>query len=353
MRSNTIKIFSLALLAAILILGGFLLFITITDYKPEEITSLTVDNNQEQLMKQGEPFSITTFNIGYAGLDKDQDFFMDGGTMSRSSSREQTKTNLEAIASLMTTTGSDLFILQEVDVNSSRSHGIDEVSYLANTFSKHSNVFATNYKVPWVPIPVLDPMGSVDSGLLTLSQFNSTSNIRYDLPGKESWPRQQFDLDRAFIESRFPVDNGKELIVINLHLSAFDQGGTIRKQQLEYLATYIQQENDKGNYLILGGDWNHSLPGTTPETFKTTQTWPEWLQSFPEDFQPEGFVWAVDATVPSARTVDVAYSEGVNFRAVIDGFLVSPNITISEVQGHDLSFEHSDHNPVTATFILK
>ena len=81
----------------------------------------------------------------------------------------------------------------------------------------------------------------MNSGLLTLSKFGSTSNVRYDLPEKKAWPRQLFELDRAFMESRFPVDNGKELILINLHLSAFDQGGTIRKQQLEYLSTYIQE----------------------------------------------------------------------------------------------------------------
>ncbi|MEK4285985.1 endonuclease/exonuclease/phosphatase family protein [Paenibacillus sp. FSL R7-0163] len=352
MGSTRIKAISLTLLAAVLILGGFLVYITLTDYKPQEITTLTVNNNPQQVLKQGESFSVTTFNIGYAGLDKGQDFFMDGGTKSRSSSREQTKTNLEAVASLMTTTDSDLFMLQEVDVDSSRSNGIDEVSFLSNKFADYSNVFATNYKVPWVPLPVLDPMGSVNSGLLTLSRFNSTSNIRYDLPGKETWPRQQFDLDRAFVESRFPVDNGKELILVNLHLSAFDQGGTIRKQQLEYLSAYIKKENDKGNYLILGGDWNHSLPGTAPDAFETTQDWPQWLQEFPEHFQQD-FQWAVDAKVPSVRTLDVAYTEGVNFRAVIDGFLVSPNVSISGVQGHELSFEHSDHNPVTATFILQ
>lgn len=252
MGSTRIKAISLTLLAAVLILGGFLVYITLTDYKPQEITTLTVNNNPQQVLKQGESFSVTTFNIGYAGLDKGQDFFMDGGTKSRSSSREQTKINLEAVASLMTATDSDLFMLQEVDIDSSRSNGIDEVSYLWNKFADYSNVFATNYKVPWVPLPVLDPMGSVNSGLLTLSRFNSTSNIRYDLPGKETWPRQQFDLDRAFVESRLPVDNGKELILINLHLSAFDQGGTIRKQQLEYLSAYIKKENNKGNYLILG-----------------------------------------------------------------------------------------------------
>ena len=353
MVSKIIKSISIILLTAVLIVGGFLLYITFTDYKPEEITPLTVNNNQERILKHGEAFSVTTFNIGYAGLDKDQDFFMDGGSMSRSSSEEQTRVNLEAISSFMTTVGSDLYLLQEVDVDSSRSYGIDQVSFLSSTFSNYSNVFATNYKVPWVPIPVLDPMGSAYSGLLTLSKLQSTNNTRYDLPGKETWPVQQFELDRAFMESRLPVDNGKELVLINLHLSAFDQGGTIRKQQLEYLSTYIRQENEKGNYLILGGDWNHSLPGTDPQTFETTQEWPEWLQQFPDNFQLEGFKWAVDPDIPSVRTLDIPYSEGVNFRAVIYGFLISPNIELRDVQGHDFSFEYSDHNPVTANLVLQ
>ncbi|HEY2494439.1 MAG TPA: endonuclease/exonuclease/phosphatase family protein [Paenibacillus sp.] len=353
MKKRVLKGIGLIVLAATLIVGGFLLYITLTDYKPEEIVELVVDNNNERVLQHNEPFTITTFNIGYAGLDKDQDFFMDGGKMSRSSSEEQTKNNLEAIASFMTSLHSDLFILQEVDIRSSRSYHMDEVTYLSSKLSEYSHVFSTNYKVPWVPVPILDPMGSADSGLFTLSRFTSTKHYRYNLPGKESWPRQQLDLDRAFIESRFPVDNGKELVLINLHLSAFDQGGTIRKQQLDYLSAYIKKENDKGNYLILGGDWNHALPGTDPQAFTTTQAWPKWLQKFPSDFQPEGFSWVVDPNVPSVRTLDIPYSEGVNFRAVIDGFLISPNIKLSSVQGYELSFEHSDHNPVTAELVLQ
>lgn len=347
------KILGLTLLTLTLIAGGFLLYITLTDYKPKEIVEIVIHNNKEQIFKQGTPFTVTTFNIGYAGLDKNQDFFMDGGAMSRSSSEGQTRTNLEALTSFMQTIKSDLFILQEVDIHSSRSNQINQSEYIYKAMPDYSNVFATNYKVPWVPVPILNPMGSVQSGLLTLSAFKSTSNYRFDLPGKENWPRQQLDLDRAFIESRFPVDNGKELVMINLHLSAFDKGGKIRKQQLDYLSAHIKKEYQKGSYIILGGDWNHVLPGTDPQLFKTTQPWPEWLQLFPKDFQPDGFKWVIDHEVPTVRTLDVPYSEGTNFRAIIDGFLISPNIQMSNVQGDPLSFENSDHNPVTARLILQ
>lgn len=59
-----------------------MLYISATDYKPAEMIELPVDNNKERVLKQTEPFTVTTFNIGYAGMDKQQDFFMDGGKMS-------------------------------------------------------------------------------------------------------------------------------------------------------------------------------------------------------------------------------------------------------------------------------
>ena len=334
-------------------LAIFLIYMTAVDYKPPAQVELPTNNNTGSTLKQGQPFTVTTFNLGYAGLDQGQDFFMDGGTGSRSSSREQTEANLKAIADFLQGSRSDLYILQEVDVNSSRSHHINEVQMISGSLPGYSSTFAYNYKVAWVPVPLTHPMGAVQSGLLTLSTFSSTSHIRFDLPGKENWPVQLFELDRAFVESRFPVDNGKELVLINLHLSAFDKGGTIRKQQLDFLENYIQQEMKKDNYLIIGGDWNHSLPGTDHRRFPSRQDWPQWLQPFPATFAPAGFQWAVDPSTPSVRTLDSAYRPGVNFLAVIDGFLVSPNVAIVDVTGHDLNFEHSDHNPVTGRFILK
>lgn len=278
---------------------------------------------------------------------------MDGGKRSRSSSKEQTEANLAAISTFMSNAHSSFYLLQEVDARSSRSYRIDQADYLSKASADYSSTFAYNYKVPWVPVPVFSPMGSVQSGLLTLASFKSTSSQRYDLPGKESWPRQQLDLDRAFVESRFPVSNGKELILINLHLSAFDKGGEIRKQQLDYLSAHLEKENDQGNYIIVGGDWNHALPGTDPARFVTTQGWPEWLQKFPEDFKPNGFNWIIDESIPTVRTLDIPYTEGVNFKAVIDGFFISSNVAMTSIKGTDLNFEFSDHNPVTAEFVLQ
>jgi endonuclease/exonuclease/phosphatase family metal-dependent hydrolase len=286
-------------------------------------------------------------------MDATVDFFMDGGTGSRSSSRSKTLENLHGITQFLIKENSDFNLIQEIDVKSTRSYKVNEYAYMIEEMRSFASAFAYNYKVLWVPVPITKPHGNVNSGLLTLSKFKISASTRHDYPGKESFLRQLADLDRCLISSRIPVDNGRELVLINSHLSAYDKGGRIRKQQLQFLKNYIETEYKRGNYVIVGGDWNHMLPGTDPSKFTTTESWPDWLQKLPVDFKPEGFKWGADATIPSNRAVAAPYKKGQNFLSVIDGFLVSPNVEINKIVGHSLDFKYTDHNPVTGYFLLK
>ncbi len=337
----------------IVVVVGYFVFMTLTDYKPDEFITLDIQNNQQRMLKATDSVSIMTFNIGYAGLDKDQDFFMDGGTKALSESKEKTSENLNAILEFIEDNQTDMILLQEVDIDARRSYHIDEYKQISERLNNYSTVFALNYKVPWVPLPLMDPMGDVEAGLATYSKYALKEAKRYQYPGDAGWPMQLALLDRCFIESRVAVENGKELVVLNSHLSAYDKGGKIRKQQLGFLKAYISSEYEKGNHVVVGGDWNHLIPGTDPEQFETQQSWPDWLVTIPDDFKPEGFEWAADKTIPTNRTLDQAYQEGVNFLSVIDGFLVSPNVEIVSVKGYSLEFERSDHNPVRLEIKLK
>jgi hypothetical protein len=82
------------------LVGAFLIFLlvlTITDYRPDDKIPISIENRQDKKIAQKEPLSIVTYNIGYGGMDKDQDFFMDGGHSSQSSSKEKTMENLNGI----------------------------------------------------------------------------------------------------------------------------------------------------------------------------------------------------------------------------------------------------------------
>lgn len=331
----------------------YLAFMTVSDYRPGPAIGLKIENNPGSLLKKNVPLSVLTFNIGYGGLDSGADFFMDGGRASRAASLERTRANLVAIAAFLSASGADLVLLQEVDVRSSRSYRLDELAWLKQRLAGHGAVFALNYKVPWVPVPLARPMGAVKSGLLTFSRFRMGSATRYRLPGREGWPRQLAELDRCLSQTRLPVQGGRELVLINLHLSVFDRGGRIRKQQLAFLRERIMAEYGSGNHVIVGGDWNHGLPGTDPDRFARTERRPDWYMALPDDFTPPGFGWAVDGAVASVRSNGTAYRQGANFAAVIDGFLVSPNVEIVRAAGRNLGFANSDHNPVAAVFVLR
>lgn len=348
-----LKILLGIILAIVSLLGAFLLYISLVDYKPEDVVTLETQHNQEMKLSSEQIFSITTFNLGYGGIDKNEHFFMDGGSNSRASSKEKVEENMQAIGDFLRKTASDFYFLQEVDRDSSRSFHINEEDYLIEQLQLYSSTFAQNYLVKWVPVPIMRPHGKVNSGLMTLAKYHISESKRFALQGQESWPRQLFELDRCMLEQRIPISNGKELLLINVHLSAYDKGGKVRKQQLGFIDDYLTKEYEKGNYIIIGGDWNHSIPITDPNNFTFTESRPDWLQTIPDDFLSEGFQWVADNTTPTSRTIAKPYVQGENFLSVIDGFLISSNIELVDIKGHSLEFEHSDHNPVTAAFKLK
>lgn len=327
----------------------FLLYNVVFDYQPPwEEESISLIRNGK-VFDASKPLEITTFNIGYAGLDKGQDFFMDGGTMSRSSSRKQTEKNLEAVEAFIKAKKSDVFLLQEVDERADRSFEIDEVDQLTGAFPGYNASFAYNYKANWVPVPVFKPMGSALSGLLTLSKADYEQSVRYKLPGDEPIPKRYFDLKRCVMANTYTLSSGKELVIVNIHLSAFDEGGKIRAQQIEWLSSYLQKTYQKDkNYVIVGGDWNHLLSEALHD--KIVGEIPEWVAVLPDSLAAEtGFKVYYDEKVNTVRSNEKAYVAGENFETIIDGYLVSPNLKVLEVKGVDLGFENSDHHPVSIT----
>jgi endonuclease/exonuclease/phosphatase family metal-dependent hydrolase len=335
----------------VLIIIVFLIYATITDYTPEEKTLVDVESSDTGTAV-GNELSLLSWNIGYAGLGSGETFFMDGG-VGVLPNEEDVNSNFEAIKSFINSQNADIYLLQEVDINSTRTNGLNEYEEIKNLKREYDSTFAYNYKVSYVPYP-WPMLGHMESGLATLSKFDVKSSTRYQFPGNYSWPKKLGFLDRCFVEHRLPIDGSeKELIVINTHNSAYDSGGTLRKQQLDYLKNYMKERYEEGNYVVIGGDWNHLLPGITEDWFKTERPMPSWAMKMEADWALEGWNWGFDETIPTVRALDLPFERGRNFMTVIDGFLVSPNIEIDSVEGIDLDFVNSDHNPVKINISLK
>lgn len=339
------KIFRFFLVLIILLVLGFagmIVYALISDYNPKAVEEVFATDSPDKL-SDTVGISLLTWNIGYCGLDKKMDFFYDGGTKVITP-RERFNENLDAVKSFFENNDSiDFFLVQEIDKNSKRSYKINEYDTLGSLLDHYHSFFAKNYDVFFVPVPPASPMGKVLSGVATFSKYQPFSSVRYQFPGKYGFPKQLFMLDRCFLVNRYPLENGKELLVINTHNEAFDPG-QIRKAQMAFLKDFLLSEYQKGNYIITGGDWNMSPPGFVPE-FSINKVNRDQMSMDP-DFLPADWKWIYDNRTPSNRTVIAAYDPSTTTTTVIDQFLLSPNIKNISIECINLDFENSDHNPV-------
>ncbi|MEN8201420.1 MAG: endonuclease/exonuclease/phosphatase family protein [Bacteroidota bacterium] len=330
----------------IILAGAFLLFLvfaTVDDYRPEKVTSYLNNNPSDQIADTSE-LNLLIWNIGYAGLDASMDFFYDGGEQMRPD-EEGVLNNMNGISSTLSTfVNYECILLQEVDKNSKRSYHINEYEVIKNLFKDYHFSFGKNYNVAFVPIPLKEPMGKVESGLMTLSKHSPLSVERHSFPGNYSWPMKLFMLDRCFLVNRFVMDNGKELIIVNTHNSAYDDG-SLRSMQMSFMKTFLLGEYRKGNYVIVGGDWNQTPHGFAPELpshhFDTIN-----LTYVEKDYPGPEWIWAFDPQLPTNRRVASPYDRSSSLTTVIDYYLLSPNVQIEEVETIDVDFKYSDHQPV-------
>ncbi|MCK5694811.1 MAG: hypothetical protein KAI08_18220 [Bacteroidales bacterium] len=335
------------LLYLLLILVGaflmFLLYATIDDYRPHELTAQSTEC-EPHIISNSLQIELLIWNIGYAGLDASMDFFYDGGEQMRPS-KEGVLSNMEGITNTLAPyIGFDFILLQEVDQDSKRSYHINEFQEINDQFKGYYSSFGMNYNVGFVPIPLTEPMGKVQSGLMTLSLHCPVSLERHSFPGNYSWPMKLFMLDRCFLINRYQLSNQKELLIINTHNSAYDDG-SLRAQQMSYLSDFLLSEYEKGNYIIVGGDWNQTPYGLEPELpshrFDT-----ENLTYVEQDYPAPGWLWAYDVSMPTNRRLAQPYDQTSTPTTIIDCFLTSPNIQIEHVNTIDLGFQYSDHQPV-------
>lgn len=345
-----ISLFTISILVLLFVL--FLAFFTITDYKPDATFDMHNTDHSDTL-NTGDTLNTITWNIGYAGLGNKMDFFYDGGKQVRTTN-ENTQKNLAEISNFLSNTCKpDFMLLQEVDKKAKRTYFIDETKHLAGLFKEFFMFFAPNYKVRLVPLPATSPMGFVHSGLLSLSGPNPSKSVRLDLPGEYSWPMKIFMLDRCILLNRYPLNNGKEFVLLNIHNSAFDDG-SLKKQEMDFIRDIVIGEYEKGNFIVAGGDWNQNPPGLTDNKFNKPDGYENFLLTgIDVNFLPEQWQWCFDNEVPTNRSLRTAFNKKTSGTTILDFFLLSPNLEILSVKTCDLAFQNSDHNPVIIKFVIK
>jgi len=330
---------------------GIFIYASITEFKPAQVEALTTAKKGVQTIPTDKELSLLSWNIGYAGLGAEMDFFYEGGDMVQPTELQNNE-YLKGIIDFVSQNDSiDFLLFQEVDFDSKRSHYSNQSDLLHSILKDYNKIQTFNYKSKYIPIPFMNPMGKVNSGLVTFSKYSSSESHRISTPGSYSWPKRLFMLKRCFLVTRFKVENRKELILFNIHNSAFDDADELRKEELKLLKELIENEFEAGNYVIVGGDWNQNPPGSDIRSIKdyiSKEVWP-----IEKNYLSNIWGWAFDPHVPTNRDVSEAFEKSTTKTTILDFFLVSPNIEIIEPRTVDLGFEYSDHQPSITKIILK
>ena len=342
------------LLLVVMILAGIgVLYLTIVEYSPKDVEAVAPTGTAAGSLQAGDTIHLLSWNLGYGALGDNADFFMDGGTMVQTADEARVRQNLTDIQGFLTAEAPDLAFLQETDINSDRSYHIDERALLTAAMPEHQSLFAYNFNAAYVPYPV-PPIGHVESGLVTFSRYPVSEGSRMQLPCPFTWPVRLVNLKRCLLVSRIPVKGtSKELVAVNLHLEAYDDGAG-KAAQTAMLASFLKAELDKGNYVIVGGDFNQIFSSADQSK------WPVragmWAPGLIEvnDFDPR-LSLLMDGRVPTCRSLDRAYTGAdlSNFQYyLIDGFIVSDNLRVEKLETVQLDFVATDHNPVRLAVTL-
>ncbi len=351
---------------------------------------LTVDHRSDKTLSANTEYKAISYNIGFGAYSQDFTFFLDTGYdeagnptcgyWSKARSKEAVEFNTSgAIATLMQE-DADFLLCQEVDTDSTRSYHINQDDLLKNAFPAYDHVHAVNVHTAFLPYPLYDMHGTINGGIATLSRYSIASAERKQYTITDSISRI-FDLDRCFSVSVLPVNNGKNLYLVNSHMSAYGDGEKVRSAQVAELNAFLALTQVNGDYVVVGGDWNHDLLtyNSTAEykigdTFKYTEQHrphgetkraPDWMSYFFDSTGKspliDGFTVVASDNVPTCRNNDIPYTPGKTFVCTVDGFVVSSNVRVKSHRtiqtknpvepGRD-GFVFSDHEPTALSFEL-
>ncbi|MEM9317930.1 MAG: endonuclease/exonuclease/phosphatase family protein [Pseudomonadota bacterium] len=290
--------------------------------------------------------SLTTWNVGYAGMGAESDFFLDLGTQRRPLSGALVDRNLAMIQDTLAGLDSDLFLLQEAARPSWVTYRRDVLGGLVTALPGYAWTFGPDVNTRFVPPPF-----NVQVGNATFSRVPLASAERRGLPLEPTFELGLFR--KGYRMHIVRIDADRAWVIVNIHLSTFDSAeDDVRGAQVAALMEFAQAEYARGNHVVIGGDWNLRLaavdfPHTSDERFEF------WVRDFPEDALPEGWRFAIDRSVPTVRGAHAPYVAGENFTHIIDGFLVSPNVRVASVAASNLGFEFTDHHPVRVELVAR
>ncbi|MGE3611686.1 MAG: endonuclease/exonuclease/phosphatase family protein [Bacteriovoracaceae bacterium] len=239
----------------------------------------------------------------------------------------------------------DIICLQEVDFNSFRSGGINQVEFLGLKAGYPYIAEAVSWQANYIPFPywpVSNHFKAVESGGAILSKYPILSHeyLLLAKPQSHPWWYNLFYLHRYFQKVTLEVGS-KKFNLINLHLEAFDKNN--RQEQIKMLIKKIEKEKID----LVAGDFNMVPKNATKRSkFANNDDYENdlsaelmsqsaLLEVIPDEIydKNEAFYFTFPATHPDRRLDYIFYRKDLKM-----------------MKAEVLSSALSDHLPIRATF---
>lgn len=336
-----------------LLILSFLSWLQYHRFSPKQVSSILIENKSDKTLNIGDSLGILLWNLSYGGMPAEMDFFYSGGNrikLNEKKSIENFQNILDEMEKYQDST--DIFLLHKVDTSSSRSYQKNQFQEIQNIFPDREVSLCMNYSVPYIPVPLNDPIGTVHSGMMNISNYASFQQLRISLNDKEySWPKKLFTTQKCISMASYSIGE-RALYILNVHLNSYDNQGEIRLAQLAQIEKLADSLYKKGNLVVIAGGWNMSPPGFKKYRisygYKAKPAFPEidssvYFKNWKFEYNP---------TLPTSRNLTEYYRHGAINTNIKDFFICSPNVTVLMVHTVNQQFEYSDHHPIYLRILI-
>ncbi len=301
------KTLTIVVAALILLLTGYVVYVKTSVTRIEDNLTLQVEKGAEVGIGEDTSFSILTYNVGMGIYSRDFGFFMDGGKEGRAFSKEEVVKNTDGAISVMEELSPDFLFVEETGKDCTCAYHVDQLAALTKAFGEYDIVYAQDWDSPYFMYPIFKPFGKAVAGLTVLSKYGIESSTRISLPLEDSFTNF-VDLDRCYVKSVIPTENGHDLVLYCIHASAYTSTAETANRQIELLMADMTDEYEKGNYVLAGGDWNRTVDGDPEKLYGVSTEGYSWVTPIDASVIPDSFtlVSGLDEAqpVPSCRNAD-------------------------------------------------
>jgi endonuclease/exonuclease/phosphatase family metal-dependent hydrolase len=263
-RRITLTLAAAAMGLGVGVCAGGAMLVNANVYDPGEaewIPVVCADDTPE--MPRARPVKVLAWNVQFSA-GRTQRFFYDGGD-AVSVPLDRVDNTIDGLIETVKRHDPDIVLWQEIDRDSARTGRVDQYKRLLEALPYPCHASTPYHRALYVPTPPHEHLGRVDMHLAVFSRYRIDQATRFQLPLlQESWVRQIFNLRRALMALRFPVEGGGSFMAYNTHLSAFSRGDGTLERQVAMIRAHLDEAGRANTPWLLAGDLNSLPPGDDP-----------------------------------------------------------------------------------------